>query len=60
MKNLDHYLESAIQNIQDDREVTKELLDDVMRFISKNEDRHTQVGSVAAKDVETLQRSNEQ
>jgi hypothetical protein len=60
MKNLDHYLESAIQNIQDDREVTKELLDDVMRFISKNEDRHTQVGSVAAKYVETLQRSNEQ
>ena len=60
MKNLDHYLESAIQNIQEDREVTKELLDDVMRFISKNEDRHTQVGSVAAKYVETLQRSNEQ
>ena len=60
MKNLDHYLETAIQNIQEDRDVTKELLDDVMRFLSKDEQRHSQVGSVAAKYVETLQRSNEQ
>ena len=60
MKNLDHYLETAIQNIQDDRDVTKELLGDVMRFLSKDEQRHAQVGSVAAKYVETLQRSNEQ
>jgi len=60
MKDLDHYLETAIKNIQDDREVTKELLDDVMRYLSKDEERHTQVGSVAAKYVETLQRSNEQ
>ena len=60
MKNLDHYLETAIKNIEDDREVTKELLDDVVRFLSKDEERHTHVGSVAAKYVETLQRSNEQ
>ena len=60
MKQLDHYLETAIKNIQDDREVTRELLDDVMRYLSKDEERHTQVGSVAAKYVETLQRSNEQ
>jgi len=31
MKNLEHYLEAAIKNIEDDREVTKELLDDVIR-----------------------------
>jgi len=60
MKHLDHYLEEAIQNIQDDREITKELLDDVVRFLSKDEKRHTEVGSIAAKYVETLQRSNEQ
>ncbi len=60
MKQLDHYLETAIKNIQDDREVTRELLDDVMRYLSKDEERHTQVGAVAAKYVETLQRSNEQ
>tara|TARA_B100000073_G_C23599259_1_gene519684 strand:+ start:177 stop:473 length:297 start_codon:yes stop_codon:yes gene_type:complete len=60
MKPLDHYLEKAIINIESDREVTKELLDDVMRFLSKNEQNHKEVGSIAAKYVETLQRSNEQ
>ena len=60
MKHLDHYLEQAIQNIKDDRSITKELLDDVVRFLAKDEKRHTEVGSIAAKYVETLQRSNEQ
>mgnify|MGYP000067556355 CR=1 FL=1 len=60
MKPLDHYLEKAIVNIETDREVTKELLDDVMRYLSKNEQHHKEVGAIAAKYVETLQRSNEQ
>lgn len=60
MKKLDHYLEEAIKNIQDDREVTRELLDDVIRYISKDEEHHKVVGQTAAKYVETLQRSNEQ
>jgi len=60
MKNLDHYLESAIQNIEEDRKVTRELLDDVIGYLSKSEERHREVGVVAAKYVETLQRSNEQ
>ena len=60
MKNLDHYLEKAIENIESDRETTKELLDDVMRYVSKNEQHHKEVGAIAAKYVETLQRSNEQ
>ena len=60
MKNLDHYLENAIKNIQDDRDITKELLDDVVRYLSKDEEHHKLVGPVAAKYVETLQRSNEQ
>tara|TARA_Y100001973_G_scaffold97713_1_gene154224 strand:- start:425 stop:715 length:291 start_codon:yes stop_codon:yes gene_type:complete len=60
VKDLETYLETAIDNVQNDREVTRELLDDVMRYLSKDEQRHAQVGSVAAKYVETLQRSNEQ
>ena len=60
MKDLDIYLGEAIKNIQDDREVTKELLDDVIRYIGKNEENHKFVGQTAAKYVETLQRSNEQ
>ena len=60
MKDLVTYLETAIDNVQNDREVTRELLDDVMRYLAKDEQRHAQVGAVAAKYVETLQRSNEQ
>ena len=60
MKKLDHYLEEAITNIREDRGITKDLLDDVIRLISKDEEHHKYVGSVAAKYVETLQRSNEQ
>ena len=60
MKDLNTYLQEAITNIRQDREVTKELLDDVIRYIGKNEEHHKFVGSVAAKYVETLQRSNEQ
>ena len=60
MKDLDHYLKETIKNIQDDREVTRELLDDVMRYLSKSEERHREGGQVAAKYVETLQRSNDQ
>lgn len=60
MKNLDHYLEEAIKNVENDRKVTRELLDDVIRYISKDEEHHKYVGQTAAKYVETLQRSNEQ
>mgnify|MGYP003123767272 CR=1 FL=1 len=60
MKDLDAYLTEAIQNIRNDREVTKELLDDVMQYMSKDENSHKEVGQTAAKYVETLQRSNEQ
>ena len=60
MKKLDDYLEKAIENIHEDREITRELLDDVVNFLSKNEENHKVVGLTAAKYVETLQRSNEQ
>jgi len=60
MKNLTAYLTEAIDNIRQDREVTKELLDDVMQYMAKDENSHKEVGQTAAKYVETLQRSNEQ
>ena len=55
MKSLDELLEEAIGNVQKDREVTKELLDDVFKYLSRNEAHHREVGAVAAKYVETLQ-----
>lgn len=60
MKKLDDYLEQAIDNIENDRKITRELLDDVVRYMSKDETRHREVGLTASKYVETLQRSNEQ
>lgn len=60
MKKVDNYLKEAIGNIRTDREVTKELLNDLIVYLSKDEARHREVGQVAAKYVETLQRSNEQ
>ena len=59
-KKVDDYLDKAIKNIEDDRDVTRQLLDDVMRLLAKDEENHKYAGAVAAKYVETLQRSNEQ
>jgi hypothetical protein len=60
MKKVDNYLEEAIGNIRKDREITKELLNDLIVYLSADESRHKDVGQIAAKYVETLQRSNEQ
>jgi len=60
MKNLDETLSSALDNIEEDRTTTKELLQDLMKYLGAAEERHREVGPVAAKYVETLQRSNEQ
>ncbi len=58
--NLDKQIESVISNIQSDREITLELLHDVMKYISTDSHKHAEVGHVTAKYIESLQRSNEQ
>ena len=60
LENLDKYLLDAIENINNDRAVTKMLLLDVIELIKKTKENHKDVGAIAAKYVETLQRSNEQ
>ena len=60
MKKLETALEQALDNIEEDRATTKELLQDLMKYLGAAEERHREVGPVAAKYVETLQRSNEQ
>ena len=60
MKDIEKHILESIQNIKEDRDVTKSLLKDVMMYLSGDETRHEKVGQVAAKYVETLQRSNEQ
>ena len=60
MSKADKYIEEAIKNIRSDREVTRELLDDAVKYLAKDESRHRDIGLVLSKYVETLQRSNEQ
>tara|TARA_Y100001937_G_C6992688_1_gene272831 strand:+ start:64 stop:351 length:288 start_codon:yes stop_codon:yes gene_type:complete len=59
-KKTDKYINEAISNIRQDREITRELLDDAIKWLSKDESRHREIGITLSKYVETLQRSNEQ
>tara|TARA_R110001583_G_scaffold84781_4_gene222651 strand:- start:3995 stop:4282 length:288 start_codon:yes stop_codon:yes gene_type:complete len=60
MSKLQSYINEAVDNIRNDRKVTKALLDDLIQYMAKEESRHRDVGLTAAKYLETLQRSNEQ
>ena len=59
-EKVDKHLKEALDNIREDRKITRELLDDAIKFVAKDEARHQQIGLTLAKYVETLQRSNEQ
>ena len=59
-KKVDKFLEEAVENIRSDREITRELLDDAIKWLAKDESRHQNIGLTLSKYVETLQRSNEQ
>jgi len=60
MKDLESYIDEAIKNIRSDRAITTTLLMEFMEYMKKDDERKEKVGVVAAKYVETLQRSNEQ
>lgn len=60
MNSVQDFIDKAIQNIVEDRAATKTLLMNLMKYMQSSDDRHREVGLVAAKYVETLQRSNEQ
>ena len=63
LKTLNDYIKDVIANIKNDRAVTSNLLSDLMIEIKKSGDpydSHRDLGQIAAKYVETLQRSNEQ
>ena len=62
MKDLDSYLGEAIDNIREDRGKAKEFLEQLEEAVSESDDTYNlkHLGLVAAKYLETLQRSNEQ
>ena len=59
-KNLGQYVDEAISNIRDDRALASKLLIQLMNDIAADSTKHERNGLVAAKYLETLQRSNEQ
>jgi len=59
-QNLKNYINQATENINDDRAATKSLLMSLLQYMQTGDDRHREFGLIAAKYLETLQRSNEQ
>lgn len=61
-KGAYEFIDEAINNIRKDRSVTNTLLADLLIELKKNPTSETykNLGLIAAKYVETLQRSNEQ
>ena len=59
IKGLEDYIGLASENISNDRALALTLLTDLMRSMKNNYD-HKELGQVASKYLETLQRSNEQ
>ena len=59
-KDVSKFIEEAKENISEDRAATKTLLMTLMKYMKVSDDRHKEVGLIAAKYLETLQRSNEQ
>ena len=62
IKNVEEYIKESIDNIRNDRAITSTLLADLLAEMKKTSDldTHKQLGLIASKYVETLQRSNEQ
>ena len=54
------FVELAIDNIKNDRAIATDLLVHLTGYMKASEERHQSCGVVAAKYLETLQRSNEQ
>tara|TARA_B100000424_G_C22604258_1_gene337355 strand:+ start:38 stop:334 length:297 start_codon:yes stop_codon:yes gene_type:complete len=59
-KNLDALIEQALENINNDRQETEILLSELKEYMNVSKERYADSGPVAAKFLETLQRSNEQ
>ena len=62
LESAKEYIQESIQNVRDDRSMTNTLLTDLLIEMKKSpdSDTHKQLGFIASKYVETLQRSNEQ
>jgi len=60
LKTTQDFIERAVENITKDRGVTHKLLADLITVMNQSSDDLKECGLIAAKYIETLQRSNEQ
>ena len=58
--SLDDYIEETTTNIREDRAMAKSLLMDAVNDMKLSDSARKEMGPIAAKYVENLQRSNEQ
>ena len=59
-KTIDILIEEALGNIRGDRELAREFLNEIANQIAADPLQNKYLSPVAAKHIETLQRSNEQ
>jgi hypothetical protein len=59
-KDVDTIIERALTNVQSDRGEAIYLLTELKMYLAGAKERYADSGAIAAKYVETLQRSNEQ
>ena len=58
--DLETLMSEALGNIRNDRKVAREFLNEIANLISGDPEQNKYLSPVAAKHIETLQRSNEQ
>jgi len=58
--DFDDLIDEAIDNIRNDRKLAREFLNELANQIAQNADNNRALSPVAAKHIETMQRSNEQ
>ena len=59
-QEFDDLMDEAIENIRTDRELAREFLNELANQIAQNAENNRALSPVAAKHIETMQRSNEQ
>jgi len=59
-KDLETLISEALVNIRSDRKIAREFLNEIANQIANDPDSNRSLSPVAAKHIETMQRSNEQ
>ena len=59
-RDLESLIEEALGNIRNDRKIAREFLNEIANEIANDAEKNKYLSPVAAKHVESLQRSNEQ